>query len=65
MIKHYSMDSCTGEWLRECVRDETEEATVVLSVIPKEFFVADEVLSMTREEIEAELAREFNERRVA
>jgi hypothetical protein len=65
MLTHYVNDSCTGAWLRECIADETEEATVVLPVIPRDAFIADEVLRMTREEIEDALASEFNERRAA
>jgi hypothetical protein len=48
-----------------CIADETEEATVVLPVLPRDPSVADEVLRMTREEIEDALANEFNERRAA
>lgn len=64
-MQHYVNDSATGEWIRMCIADETEEATVVLPVLPRDPSVADEVLRMTREEIEDALANEFNERRAA
>jgi hypothetical protein len=58
VIKHYSMDSCTGEWLREQVAMETEE-TVVLPAIT---FKRMPELDMSEEEVLKALEVEFNER---
>lgn len=67
MISHWNgtNDSSTPEWLRECIAAETEEATVRLPVLAQDFSIADEVLRMSREEIEDALVNEFNEARAA
>lgn len=60
VITHYENDSATGDWIRECIADETE--TVVLPAIT---FRPMPELDMSDEEALVALEREFGERRAA
>jgi hypothetical protein len=60
--QHYVNDSASAEWLRECVKDETEEATVVLPAIT---FRPMPEIDMSDEEALVALEAEFGERRAA